>query len=48
MGLLKRTIFRPFHMLFMEPILILITIYLSVVYGLLYGRKSQMLLNDKN
>lgn len=35
-------------MLFMEPILILITIYLSVVYGLLYGRECQMLLNDKN
>jgi DHA1 family multidrug resistance protein-like MFS transporter len=38
-GVIHRTVFRPFHMLALEPILILITIYLSVVYGLLFGRK---------
>jgi len=37
-GIVHRTIFRPFSMLAKEPILILITIYLSVVYGLLYAR----------
>ncbi|KAK7470096.1 hypothetical protein VKT23_001536 [Stygiomarasmius scandens] len=34
---LHRTIYRPFIMLSMEPILVLITIYLSVVYGVLYA-----------
>lgn len=29
----KRTLMRPFQILFMEPILVLITIYLSIVYG---------------
>ena len=38
-AVIHRTIYRPFHMLALEPILVLITIYLSVVYGLLYGRK---------
>ncbi|KIL58566.1 hypothetical protein M378DRAFT_86356 [Amanita muscaria Koide BX008] len=36
-GVIKRTIFRPFHMLAMEPVLILVTIYVSMVYGLLYA-----------
>jgi DHA1 family multidrug resistance protein-like MFS transporter len=27
---------RPFHMLFREPILFLITVYMSIVYGILY------------
>ncbi|KAM6494771.1 MFS polyamine transporter [Amanita muscaria] len=36
-GVIKRTIFRPFHMLAMEPVLILITIYVSMIYGLLYA-----------
>ncbi|KAJ2916645.1 hypothetical protein MD484_g3772, partial [Candolleomyces efflorescens] len=36
-GVMKRTIFRPFHMLFLEPILVLVTVYLSLVYGLLYA-----------
>jgi len=36
-GVLKRTLFRPFQMLFNEPILVLVTIYLSLVYGVLYG-----------
>lgn len=37
-GVLDRTVFRPFMMLAMEPILVLITIYMSIVYGLLYAR----------
>lgn len=32
-----RTLFRPFEMLAKEPILVLTTIYLSLVYGLLYA-----------
>ncbi|KAF8217975.1 MFS polyamine transporter [Mycena galopus ATCC 62051] len=36
-GVLDRTIFRPFKMLAGEPILVLVTIYLSVIYGVLYG-----------
>ena len=39
MSVIQRTIFRPFHMLALEPILVMVTIYLSVVYGLLFGRK---------
>ncbi|KAI0051196.1 MFS polyamine transporter [Auriscalpium vulgare] len=35
--LLHRTILRPFKMLLVEPILLLITIYISVVYGVLYA-----------
>jgi multidrug resistance protein len=37
MGVIRRTLFRPFHMLALEPILVLVTIYLSIVYGLLYA-----------
>jgi DHA1 family multidrug resistance protein-like MFS transporter len=36
-AILERTIFRPFHMLFLEPILLLITIYTGVVYGLIFA-----------
>ncbi|KAF8235704.1 MFS polyamine transporter [Tricholoma matsutake] len=36
-GVLKRTLYMPFKMLAMEPILVLTTLYLSLVYGLLYG-----------
>jgi len=36
-GLLNRTLLRPFKMLAMEPILVLVTFYLSIVYGLLYA-----------
>ncbi|KAJ7347886.1 MFS polyamine transporter [Mycena albidolilacea] len=36
-GVLNRTLFRPFQMLAAEPILVLVTIYLSVIYGVLYG-----------
>ena len=39
-GIIKRTLFRPFEMLFKEPILFLVTVYLSIVYGLLYARGS--------
>lgn len=33
----KRTLLRPWQMLFQEPILMLVAVYLSVVYGLLYA-----------
>jgi hypothetical protein len=36
-AVLERTIFRPFKMLLVEPILLLSTIYLSVVYGVIYA-----------
>ncbi|KAH9814728.1 major facilitator superfamily domain-containing protein [Melampsora americana] len=36
-GILHRTLLRPFKMLASEPILVLVTVYLSIVYGLLYG-----------
>ncbi|KAL6304110.1 MFS polyamine transporter [Sparassis latifolia] len=36
-GLLHRTLYRPILMLIMEPILLLITIYISMVYGVLYS-----------
>ncbi|SPO25527.1 probable mfs-multidrug-resistance transporter [Ustilago trichophora] len=36
-GIAHRTLLRPFQILAQEPILVLITIYLSVVYGILYG-----------
>ena len=38
-GLASRTILRPFTMFALEPILVLITIYLSIIYGLLYACK---------
>ncbi|KIM38587.1 hypothetical protein M413DRAFT_447793 [Hebeloma cylindrosporum] len=37
MGVIRRTLFRPAKMLVLEPILLLITIYTAVVYGLLYA-----------
>lgn len=37
-GVIHRTIYRPFQMLALEPILVLVTIYLSLVYGLIYAR----------
>jgi len=36
-GVIHRTIYRPFKMMMVEPILILVTLYLSVVYGVLYA-----------
>ncbi|KAJ4485233.1 MFS polyamine transporter [Lentinula aciculospora] len=35
--LMHRTLYRPFQMLLLEPILVLVTIYLSIVYGVLYA-----------
>ncbi|KAI9375631.1 major facilitator superfamily domain-containing protein [Aspergillus egyptiacus] len=34
--IVRKYLFRPVQMLFLEPILILITIYLALVYGILY------------
>ncbi|KAL4780156.1 major facilitator superfamily domain-containing protein [Aspergillus varians] len=34
--IVRKYLFRPFQMLFREPILVLITLYLAVVYGILY------------
>ncbi|KZP13990.1 MFS polyamine transporter [Athelia psychrophila] len=36
-GVLHRTLYRPFYMLYKEPILVLATIYISFNYGLLYA-----------
>ena len=43
-GVIDRTIYRPFKMLFLEPILVLTTLYLSMVYGLLYGCRGSFLI----
>jgi len=43
-GIASRTVLRPFKMLALEPILVLITIYISIVYGLLYACKWQLVL----
>jgi DHA1 family multidrug resistance protein-like MFS transporter len=42
-AVLERTLFRPFKMLFVEPILLLATIYLSVAYGVIYASESHSL-----
>ncbi|KAL2829158.1 major facilitator superfamily domain-containing protein [Aspergillus cavernicola] len=34
--IVRKYLFRPIQMLFLEPILILITLYLALVYGILY------------
>ncbi|KAI9449395.1 hypothetical protein F5148DRAFT_664142 [Russula earlei] len=39
---LENTIFRPFKMLAQEPILVLITIYSSMVYAVLYACGSRV------
>ena len=36
-AILERTIFRPFKMLLVEPILLLATIYVSLAYGVMYA-----------
>ncbi|KAI4523073.1 MFS general substrate transporter, partial [Schizophyllum commune Loenen D] len=36
-GVFHSTIYRPFHMFFTEPILLLVTVYVSLVYGILYA-----------
>lgn len=38
-GLLHRTVYRPVNMMAKEPILVLITIYMSFVYGIIYARE---------
>jgi hypothetical protein len=38
-GIFHRTLYRPFYMLAKEPILVLITLFLSLEYGILYGRE---------
>ncbi len=38
-GILHRTLYRPIKMIYQEPILLLVTVYLSLVYGILYARK---------
>ncbi|KAH8430246.1 MFS transporter [Aspergillus melleus] len=35
--LITKTIARPFHLLFTEPLAFLVTIYMSFIYGLAYG-----------
>ena len=42
-ALMEQTLFRPFNMLVSEPILIFVTLYMSMVYAVLYGRKSHVL-----
>jgi DHA1 family multidrug resistance protein-like MFS transporter len=36
-SLFHRTVWRPFHMMLVEPMLVVVTIYLSIVYACLYG-----------
>ncbi|KAH7912905.1 MFS polyamine transporter [Hygrophoropsis aurantiaca] len=36
-GVAHRTVLRPFRMLAMEPILVLTTLYLSLLYGIMYA-----------
>jgi MFS transporter, DHA1 family, multidrug resistance protein len=38
--LLRSTIIRPFTMIVFEPILLLVTLYMSLVYGIIYGCES--------
>lgn len=39
-GISQRTLYRPFKMLMLEPILVLVTVYISVVYAVLYACKD--------
>jgi hypothetical protein len=39
-GIINRTLYRPFYMLYKEPILVLVTLYISFIYGILYARES--------
>ena len=43
-AILQRTIFRPFKMLLVEPILLLTTIYVSLAYGVMYASMCARLL----
>jgi len=38
-GYLDRTVYRPFKMLATEPILLLVTLWLTLLYGLVYARE---------
>jgi len=38
-GVMRRTVLRPVNMVLKERILVLVTIYLSFVYGILYSRE---------
>lgn len=40
---MSQTLSRPFIMLVNEPILIFVTLYMSIVYAVLYARKSHVL-----
>jgi hypothetical protein len=41
-GIINRTLYRPFYMLYKEPILVLVTLYISFIYGILYARESPL------
>lgn len=47
-AILERTIFRPFKMLLVEPILLLTTIYISIAYGVMYASTCVTSLLPKN
>jgi MFS transporter, DHA1 family, multidrug resistance protein len=47
-GIINRTLYRPFYMLYQEPILVLATLYLSFIYGILYARESLYHINLVN
>jgi hypothetical protein len=38
-GVLHRTIYRPFYMLAKEPILVMVTTFMSLANGVLYARE---------
>jgi MFS transporter, DHA1 family, multidrug resistance protein len=42
-GLFHRTLLRPLKMLLVEPILLFITIYISIVYGIIYASEFVLL-----
>jgi DHA1 family multidrug resistance protein-like MFS transporter len=41
--LLNRTVLRPLKMLVVEPILLLVTVFLSIVYGIIYASELMIL-----
>jgi DHA1 family multidrug resistance protein-like MFS transporter len=41
--LLNRTVLRPLKMLLVEPILLLVTVFLSIVYGIIYASELMIL-----
>jgi len=42
-GILHRTLYRPFSMLAKEPILVMVTAFMSLANGVLYARKNSRL-----